>query len=118
VILAALVCAYGADVAGKWTGQFDSQVGPQKYTFEFKVDGTKLTGTAVSEIGEAGSASKATTPITEGKINGDKISFVENLSYQDMELKMVYEGTVSGDEIKLKRIEGGGNEEFTVKRVK
>jgi hypothetical protein len=120
MILAALVCVYSAEtsIAGKWTGKFDSQVGVQKYTFEFKVEGKVLKGTAISEIGDAGSATKETTPITEGKIDGNKITFTENLNYQGQALKMVYEGTVSGDEIKLKRTEGGGNEEFTVKRVK
>ena len=36
----------GADVTGKWTAEFDTQIGVQKYTYEFKVDGTKLTGKA------------------------------------------------------------------------
>ena len=118
LILTGLVFAYAADISGKWTGQFDSQVGPQKYVFEFKVSGTTLAGTAISEIGEAGAAAKATTPITEGKINGDEISFVENLNYQGMDLRMVYKGKVSGDEIQLERVEGGGNEKFVVKRAK
>jgi len=117
VVIGAL-CLYAADISGKWAGQFDSQVGPQKYTFEFKVSGTTLTGTAISEIGEAGAAAKATTPITEGKINGDEITFVENLNYQGMELKMVYKGKVTGDSIQMERVEGGGNEKFVVKRAK
>ena len=118
VILVSTICLCAADISGKWAGQFDSQVGPQKYTFEFKVSGTTLTGTAISEIGEAGSAAKASTPITEGKINGDEITFVENLNYQGMELRMVYKGKVSGDEIQMERVEGGGNEKFVVKRAK
>jgi hypothetical protein len=123
LIVAALVavgalCLYAADISGKWAGQFDSQVGPQKYTFEFKVSGTTLTGTAISEIGEAAAAAKVTTPITEGKINGDEITFVENLNYQGMELKMVYKGKVTGDSIQMERVEGGGNEKFVVKRAK
>ena len=31
-------------VAGKWKAEFDSQVGKQKYTFEFKVQGANVTG--------------------------------------------------------------------------
>jgi hypothetical protein len=114
MILTGFVCVYAADIAGKWTAEFDSQVGLQKYVFEFKVDGSTLSGTAVSNIDGA----EATTPITEGKIDGDKISFVENLNYQGMELRIVYEGTVSGDEIQLARIEGAGNEKFVAKRAK
>jgi hypothetical protein len=32
-----------ADLAGKWKADFDSQIGPQKYAYEFKVDGGKYT---------------------------------------------------------------------------
>ncbi len=115
VILAGLVCAYAADISGTWTTQFDSQVGLQKYTFEFKVDGTKLTGKAISNIAGA----DAKTDLTEGKINGDEVSFVENLNYQGMELKITYKGKVSGDEIKFQRTVGdSGGEEFVAKRAK
>jgi len=51
IILAALTLALAGSarsadetVAGKWKGQFDSQIGLQKYTYEFKVDRTNLTG--------------------------------------------------------------------------
>ncbi len=114
MILTGLACVYAADITGKWTAEFDSQVGLQKYVFEFKAEGSTLTGMAISNIDGA----EAKTPITEGKIDGDKISFVENLNYQGMELRIVYEGTVSGDEIQLARIEGAGNEKFVAKRAK
>jgi hypothetical protein len=115
LILAGLVCVYAADITGTWTTQFDSQVGLQKYTFEFKVDGTKLTGRALSNIAGA----DAKTEITEGKINGDEVTFVENLKYQEMELKITYKGKISGDEIKFSRTVGdAGGEEFVAKRTK
>jgi hypothetical protein len=115
LILAGLVCVYAADITGTWTTQFESQVGVQKYTFEFKVDGTKLTGRALSNIAGA----DAKTEITEGKINGDEVTFVENLKYQEMELKITYKGKISGDEIKFSRTVGdAGGEEFVAKRAK
>lgn len=115
LILAALVCVYAADITGKWTTQFDSQVGLQKYTFEFKVDGTTLTGKAISNIAGA----DATTELTEGKVTGDEVTFVENLNYQGMELRITYKGKISGDEIKFARQVGdSGGEEFVAKRVK
>ena len=115
LILAGLICAYAADISGTWTTQFDSQVGVQKYTFEFKVDGTKLTGRALSNIAGA----DAKTDLTEGKINGDEVTFVENLNYQGMELKITYKGKISGDEIKFSRTVGdAGGEEFVAKRAK
>jgi hypothetical protein len=121
LIFAGLVCVYGADITGKWTTQFDSQVGVQKYTFDFKVEGTKLTGTATSSIkGQDGSvANEAKTQIQEGKIEGDKISFSENLPYTGMDLKIVYTGTVSGNEIKLSRtVSDQPGETFVAKREK
>ena len=115
LILAGLVCAYAADITGKWTAVFDSQVGEQKYTFEFKVDGSTLTGTAHSNI----AGQEAQTEIEEGTINGDAISFVENLDYQGMQLRIVYKGKVSGDEISFSRtVADSGGEEFVAKRAK
>lgn len=115
LIITGTVSLFAADITGKWTAQFDSQVGPQKYTFEFKMDGTKLTGTAISIIGDA----EAKTPITEGTVNGDDIAFVENLNYSGMELRIAYKGKASGDEIKLSRMVGDQEgETFVAKRVK
>ena len=120
VVLAVLIlvgpaCMNAADITGKWTAEFDSQVGVQKYTFDFTAEGSKLTGKAISNIGGA----VAQTDIQEGKINGDEISFVENLKYQDMDLRIVYKGKVSGDEIKFSRtVADAGGEEFVAKRAK
>ncbi len=115
LIGAGLACAYAADITGKWNAEFDSQVGTQKYVFDLKADGSKLTGKAISNIAGA----NATTEIQEGKIEGNTISFIENLNYQGMELKISYKGTVSGDEIKFARTVGdAGGEQFVAKRAK
>ena len=89
--------ALAEDATGTWTASFDTQVGLQKYTFTFRVAGNKLTGKAKSEL--AGTE----TEIVEGTVNGDDISFVENLTFQDMPLRIVYKGKLAGDEIKLTR---------------
>jgi hypothetical protein len=115
LILASLMCVFAADIAGKWTAEFDSQVGVQKYIFDLKAEGSKLTGKAISNIDGA----EAQTDIQEGRINGDEISFVENLKYQGMDLRIAYKGKVSGDEIKFSRTVGdAGGEEFVAKRAK
>ena len=109
--------SWGADetVAGKWKGQFDSQIGLQKYTYEFKVDGTNLTGTATGER-EMGTN---TVAITEGKINKGAISFVEPMKFQDNDIRIEYAGTFSGDEIKLHRKVGDfAEEDLVARRVK
>ena len=115
LVMMGLACLYAADITGKWTAEFDSQVGTQKYVFEFKADGAALTGKAISNIG----GTDATTTITEGKINGNEISFVEPLSYQGMDLRIAYKGTINGDEIKLSRMVGDQEgEKFVAKRAK
>jgi hypothetical protein len=115
VIASALVSAFAADVSGKWNAEFDTQIGVQKYTYDFKVDGTKLTGKAAGKRAD----SESEVEIQEGKVEGDEISFVENLKFQDMELRIEYKGKVSGDEIRFTRKVGDfATEEFVAKRVK
>lgn len=107
--------ARAADVNGKWTAEFDSPVGVQKYTYELKADGAKLTGTAAFErMGE-----KGTAELKEGKVDGDKVSFVEMLDFQGNSLRIEYTGQLVGDELKLTRKVGDfGTEELVAKRVK
>jgi hypothetical protein len=116
-VLALAGSVWGADetVAGKWKGQFDSQIGLQKYTYDFKVDGTNLTGTATGER-EMGTN---TVAISEGKIGKGEISFVEPLKFQDQDIRIEYSGKISGDEIKFHRKVGDfAEEDFVAKRVK
>ena len=97
LVMATAAAAFAADVTGTWMASFDTQVGMQKYTYTFKVEGNKLTGKAKSEL------ANAETEITEGTVNGDDVSFVENLNFQDMPLRIVYKGKIAGDEIKFTR---------------
>lgn len=110
-VLAMATTALGADVTGKWSASFDTQIGVQNYTYTFKVDGATLTGTAKSQFGES--------QISEGTVNGDDISFVENLDFQGQPLRIEYKGKVSGDEIKFTRkVADVATEELVAKRVK
>ena len=105
----AVAAAPTADISGTWTTEFESQVGKQTYTYTFKVEGEKLTGHSKSNIGESD---------LTGTVDGDKVTFVENLDYQGTALAITYTGQiVSADEIKFKRdVAGQGGEEFTAKR--
>jgi hypothetical protein len=105
----------GDNITGKWKGQFDSQIGLQKYTYEFKVAGTNLTGKAIGER-EMGTNE---VDITEGTVSTNGIFFVEPLKFGDNELRIEYTGKVSGDEIKFHRKVGDfAEEDFVAKRVK
>ena len=111
VLAAVGAAAYAADVTGKWTAAIDTQIGVQNYTYDFKVDGEKLTGIAKSQFSES--------PIAEGSVKGDEISFVENLKFEGQEVRVVYKGKIAGDEIKFNRQVGEfASEDFVAKRVK
>lgn len=93
-LLACALIGFAADVAGKWTAEMQTQRGPQTQTFEFKVDSGKLTGTVTG--GRGGPAE-----ISEGKIEGDTVTFKVNRTMGDRSFVALYKGTVSGDELKL-----------------
>ncbi len=100
-LLTVMASAWAADITGKWAAQIPGRQGtPTETTFNFKVDGTTLTGTMVTSQGE--------TEITEGKVSGDEISFVTVRKVQEMERKTLWKGKVSGDEIKFTRERQGG----------
>jgi hypothetical protein len=102
-------------VAGKWHAQFDSQIGQQNYTFDFKVEGTNLTGHAIG-VRENGTND---VTITEGSVTTNGISFVEPLKIQDNDIRIEYTGKLSGDELKLHRKVGDFAEyDIVAKRVK
>jgi hypothetical protein len=108
-ILAA-ICVFGAfaqtaNVAGTWT-----QVGKQEYTYTFKVEGGTLTGTAKGNL-------ITDSTLSDAKIDGNKITFVEKGSYMGMPLQFNYSGEVAGNEIRFKReLMGFPAEEFVAKR--
>ena len=110
--LATTASARAADITGKWTATFDTQIGVQNYTYEFDVKDGKLTGKAKSTNGESA--------LAEGKVDGDKVSFVENLNFQGNEIRITYTGTiVSADEIKFTRnVADFATEELVAKRSK
>jgi major membrane immunogen (membrane-anchored lipoprotein) len=111
VLAAVGAAAFAAGVAGKWTASIDTQVGVQNYTYDFTVDGEKLTGAAKSQFSES--------QITEGVVKGDEISFVENLKYEDQTLRVVYKGKIAGDEIKFNRQVGEfASEDFVARRAR
>ena len=107
--------ARAADITGKWKTEFDSPIGVQKYTYDFKVDGEKLTGKAMGDVG----GEKRESEIKEGKVTSNEVSFVEMLKFQDQDIRIEYKGKISSDEIKFTRQVGDfATEELVAKRVK
>jgi hypothetical protein len=107
--------AWAGDVTGKWTGQMAGPDGSGGFdiSFTFKQDGAKLTGTVQGPQGDP-------VDIADGKVDGDKISFVVKIEANGG-MKITHDGTISGDEIKLNsKVEGGDFPagSITLKRVK
>ena len=116
----ALLCftlvAAAADVSGKWTAESPGRNGgpPRVSTFDLKADGAKLDGTVSTMI----QGNPVSSPITEGKVDGDNISFTVVRNFNGNEMKQTYTGKVSGDSIEL-TVEGGrGPQTMTAKKAK
>jgi hypothetical protein len=106
--------AHAADLAGKWTAEFDSPIGVQKYVYEFKTEGGKLTGKAAHDH----SMGKGETALKDIKLTGDEVSFTEPLKINDMEITVTYKGKITANEMKLTRVVGDfGSEELVAKRA-
>ena len=103
--------ALAADFNGKWTATVESPRGTQTITFDFHVDGAKLTGKVTTPRGDA--------DISDGKIDGDTISFAQVMNFNGNEMKIVYTGKADGDTIKFTRQAGDRPaQEFVATRVK
>jgi hypothetical protein len=104
LVLAALFLGLGslsamaADFNGKWTAQVQGRNGMQTLTFDFHVDGAALTGKITTPRGE--------TDITDGKVDGDNISFTQKVSFNGNDMTINYTGKADGDGIKFTRQAG------------
>jgi hypothetical protein len=113
LMLMMTAAVYGADVSGKWSGDVPGRGGDTTpTTFTFKVDGDKLTGTMTAAQGEL--------PLQEGKMSGNQISFSTTFDAGGNSIKILYKGTLSGDQLKMTRQREGGSgqaREFTLKKM-
>ena len=107
VALALAVVAFAADIAGTWKGTMETPMGPMENTLVLAADGASLTGSVKTDFFEA--------KVEKGKLDGDKVSFEINIDFG----KLVYEGTVAGDDLKL-NVTGpdGGKIPLNAKRQK
>ncbi len=106
--------AAAADISGNWKATADFGGQTMERTFVFKVDGNKLTGETTSSI-----MGKST--ITDGKIEGDNVTFNITVKFQENETKLTYKGKVNaaGNEIKftVDGVAGGNTIEWNAKKV-
>jgi len=102
---------------GKWVSETPGRDGtPRQTTYNLKADGAKLTGDVAGGMGGrgggGGGGAPAPAPISNGKVDGNNISFEVTRDMGGNSFTMKYEGVVSGSEMKLKitrpDFQGGG----------
>jgi opacity protein-like surface antigen len=102
--------ARAADVDGKWTGSLDTPMGAVEVGFNLKADGTTLSGTTTGPDGSE-------IAIKNGKIEGDKISFLVSIDFGGMALDLNYTGVVMADQIAFTLDVAGMPFSFAVKKA-
>ena len=85
-----------AGIDGKWQAEIEGPAGPMTMSFDLKADGGALTGTVGNEM-------MGMAEITDGKIDGDQVSFVQVMVRGDREMRIKFAGTLAGDELELTR---------------
>jgi len=104
-----------ADAIRKWKSEFDTPIGHLKYVYELKRTADKVTGTAFREC----EGTKTETELREIVLKGDQVSFVEPIKIQDQDVRIEYNGKLSGDEIKFTRKVGDfASTDIVAQRVK
>jgi hypothetical protein len=94
--------AFGADIDGKWIAEIPGMDGaPMKINYTFKANGATLTGSTASPDGKE-------IQIKDGKIDGNKISFVLAMDMGGQEMKITCKGEVAGPELKMSMDMGMG----------
>jgi hypothetical protein len=108
ILLVASFALMAADVSGKWTFEQPGRGGNpgRPVTITLKADGAKLTG-SVPGMGRGGDNPPPPTEITDGKVDGNNVSFTVKRETPNGSMVIKYEGTVNGDEMKLKITRNG-----------
>jgi len=103
ILLVASFALMAADVSGKWTFEQPGRGGNpgRPVTITLKADGAKLTG-SVPGMGRGGDNPPPPSEITDGKVDGNNVSFTVKREFNGNTMVTKYEGTVNGDEMKLK----------------
>lgn len=105
-------------LTGTWKAEFDGAIGHLNYTFDIKFAGTNYTGKA-TRVAEAGTN---ITDLTEFKVDGNAVSFVEALKLNDQDLRIEYKGKISAtnvNELDLARVVGefGSNDIVAMRQL-
>lgn len=91
-----------AEPTGKWAASMPGRNGEtMSMTFNLKADGDKLTGTVSGMRGD--------TEISDGKVNGDTVTFSVVREYNGNSFKTTYTGVMEGDTMHFTMTREGRN---------
>ena len=101
-----------ADVTGTWKGSFDYNGTAVPVTVDMKVEEGAVTGTVDG-------LPTPKTPIKDGKVDGDNVTFWVGIEFQGNPIKLLLKGKVSGDQIDFTMGTEGGEwgTQFTAKKA-
>lgn len=102
--------AFAHDVDGKWTGTMNTPNGDVPVAFTFKADGAALNGSTQGPDG-------MDVKISDGKVDGNNISFTITFDFGGMPIMLNYKGVVAKDQIKFNIDIFGMPFDLTVKRA-
>jgi len=114
IIAVMSVTVWPADISGEWKVEMTRQDPTiTRAWYEFKVDGSKLTGSAMGYEEDE-------RPILDGKVRDDNVFFTLKEYVGNRVFEYRYQGKVSGDTIKFQVYRVGAGPRywrFTVKKV-
>ena len=88
LLLLGTVRAFAADITGTWKASFDTQIGTRMNLRIRRQGHHPRTGKLQSDMGGAAN-------IQQGKVEGDKVSFVEMFKFDGNEIQITYTGQVN-----------------------
>ena len=102
------------DIAGRWQAEFETQVGLQKYRFDFQTNDGNFTAKGSAEAGDQ----TRNIEFKDAKISGDTLTFVEMRQIQDREIAIEFTGKANDKGIQLTRKVGEfGSQQALATRV-
>jgi hypothetical protein len=104
LVMAFVTFSLAQDITGNWKGTVNNQF---EINYTFKVDGEKLTGSSKGPDG-------TDTPISDGVIKGDDLSFSLDIMGSPTKIK----GKIKGDTITLAFAVNGNDVTLDLKKVK
>lgn len=112
--------AQEVDVTGTWEISWETPRGTTTTTFLFEQDGSALTGTAQMAMrgrpGGGGGEGTREVEITDGKVEGNSITFSLAMGMGQRSMTFTFKGTVTGDTMEGTMTTARGENPFTGKR--